>query len=259
MKGVQGSSNIIIVGNKFHNFTNIEGAMTVSEFADLVDTGFNSTVVPTKIIFGQGVSDSWVVYIKSKLNLLDYKIEVVGDKSILTRTSGRLSHKVKRHNILISDPLISGSQKYVMNLCIDDECELMADHTTGSHIQGMILIEAARQAFLAVSESYMMPSKNKYYFVIDKFNISFKKFAFPVPTEISFEVSNLKSSGEDKLSVCADINFIQNDNVICSVDVSYTALLDSRLSKKEREMAVKSLEYTLGLDDESEELFAKSV
>lgn len=144
MKDSRSSSEIIVVGNKFHNFTNIQGAMTVSEFSGLVEEGFNGKVAPTKIIFGQGVSDSWVVHLKSKLDLLDIKIEVAGDKSILARTSGRLSHKVKRHNILISDPLISGSQKYVMNLCIDDECELMADHTTGSHIQGMILIEAAR-------------------------------------------------------------------------------------------------------------------
>ncbi|MFT5593772.1 MAG: hypothetical protein ACI8SR_002158 [Oceanicoccus sp.] len=252
MKDLRSSSEIIIVGNKFHNFTNIQGAMTVSEFSGLVEEEFNGTVAPNKIIFGQGVSESWVVHIKSKLDLLDIKIEVAGDKSILTRTSGKLSHKVKRHNILISDPLISGSQKYVMNLCIDDECELMADHTTGSHIQGMILIEAARQAFLAVSESYMMPSKNKYYFVINK-------FAFPVPTKIGFEIYNFKSSGEEKLSVCADINFIQNDSVVCSVDVSYTALLDSRLSTKEREMSAKSLEYTLGLASESEDLFSKVV
>lgn len=105
----------------------------------------------------------------------------------------------------------------------------------------------------------MMPSKNKYYFVINQFNTNFKEFAFPVPTEISFEISNFKSSGEDKLSACADINFIQNDNVVCSVDVSYTAILDSRLSKKEREMAVKSLGYTLGLANVPEELFNKVV
>ncbi|ETS33145.1 A-factor biosynthesis repeat protein [Photorhabdus khanii NC19] len=56
---------------------------------------------------------------------------------------------------------------FSLPLLIDERCELMADHQTGQHIQGMILIEACRQTFIAVTEEFYMSDKvGQSYYVI---------------------------------------------------------------------------------------------
>ncbi|MFC6521849.1 AfsA-related hotdog domain-containing protein [Undibacterium arcticum] len=139
--------------------------------------------------------------------------------------------------MLITDPQHVGPKDYRMLLSVDDDCEIMSDHVSGHHLQGMVLIEAARQAFLAVTERFLLPDTGKYYFAINKFDVTYLKFVFPLPTEIHFELLEADDSRSERLSASAKIAFYQAGERVCEVDVSYMAIVETILSAKEKKLA----------------------
>lgn len=233
----QANNVLMIVGDKFATFGTIEGVVTVSQLAKRLEGRDQSVDIPHRVIVGQGVSESWILYLKARAQTNDIAIRFIGEEDVVGRTGRSFAHKHNRSNILITDPLPVDDQVYRMKMCIDDDCEVMSDHTTGYHIQGMLLIEAARQAFLAVTEWYLLPSNKSYYFVINNFDVAYKKFAFPVSTVIDFKILTSDVSRNDRVSVTAIINFAQGGESVCEVNVGYTAILSEKLQKREESMA----------------------
>jgi len=242
---LQEHKTLIVVGDKFNCFGSIPGAITASKLARIMEGYDTQTPMPKVVVFGQGLSESWIEFFKStnaenKLNII-----FVEDKTSPIRAGRSQAHKVNRKNVLISSPLEMDENKYSMQLRLDDDCEIMADHTTGHHIQGMVLIEAARQSFLAVTEKFYLSKDKSYYFVINNMDVSYKKFAFPIETKINFDIKSKKSIKDERFSATADVDFIQNGESICTVSVKYTAILNENLSEKERGMAEESLKSLL--------------
>jgi len=239
------NKTVVVVGDKFSEFASLEGVTTVSKLAHLLDGTGDKHGLPEQIVLGQGISESWLMYLKKRAKACELPALFVGEHLVSDRTGRRHSHKWQRRNVLITDPQNVADGRYHMFLSIDDECEIMSDHVTGHHIQGMVLVEAARQAFLAVTETFHLQDNEKYYFVINTFNISYHKFAFPVPLEIRLDLTDTDRSRPDRLGAKAHIRFYQCDQCVCDVEVGYTAILESRLSPKERTMAQAALGHAL--------------
>jgi hypothetical protein len=121
----------------------------------------------------------------------------------------------------------------------------MSDHTTGCHLQGMLLIEAARQSFLAVTEWFLLDANQKYYFVINRLDVTYHRFAFPVGTEIDIALRNVDSSRGDRVAAEATIRFLQHGECVAEVQVAYTAILEDRLLQREAQMAQGALLQSL--------------
>ena len=146
---------LLIVSDKFHNFAERKDVITKSELYHLLQTG--DVVLPStrkiRLIPGQGFSqdsiDSILSLEKSAKNagLFDFTLW----HQLPQRASKQLTHKHKPENILISDPIRVNENTFDMSILIDEECEMMHDHQTGLHVQGMLLLEASRQGFLATN------------------------------------------------------------------------------------------------------------
>lgn len=242
---MQKNTVAVVVGDKFAEFGTLEGVITVSKLANLLDGLTPTQDLPRQIMFGQGVSESWRTYLKNRAEARGFSVSFIGDRQIDERTGRRFCHKWDRHNVLITDPKRVRFNHYTMLLSIDDACEIMSDHVSGHHIQGMVLTEAARQAFLAVTECFFLPKDEKYYFAINRFVISYHKFAFPLPTDIHFELNEVDKSRADRFAAKATIRFYQCGECVCDVDVEYTAVIESRLLNKEKKMALSALSKTL--------------
>src|SRR6056297_3072091 len=123
----------------------------------------------TDLMRGQGLSDQDVADLVSRIEARDptgRRWSVGGLRTAPLRADSKLSHKRETCNTLISRPERLDEDHYTLDICIDQDCELMGDHQSGQHVQGMILVEAARQAFLAVTETYFPnPVAEKTYFV----------------------------------------------------------------------------------------------
>lgn len=236
---------ILVVGDKFAQFSQLDGAINVSKLAALFDGDAADRELPRRVVIGQGVSEGWLSYLKGRVQAGGLPVEFVGEHAIAERATLGFSHKKQRRNVLITVPKQASEHVYQMLLSVDDECEIMADHTTGHHIQGMVLTEASRQAFLAVTERFLLPTDESYYFVINKFNVNYHKFAFPVSIRIDFEVLSTDCSRSDRLGAKVAIRFYQNDELVCDADVEYTAILESRLADREKKTATSTLESVL--------------
>lgn len=237
--------SIILVGDKFDHFGAQEGAITVSQLAKLLDRPCADKALPRSVVLGQGVSEAWLTYLKARTQAQGLDTEFVGERSINERTGRQFAHKHQRKNILVTDPVQSGINHFECHLTVDDDCEIMSDHTTGHHMQGMLLVEAARQTFLAVTEWYLLDSDDPYYFVINRMDVRYLQFAFPVATTVCFDISELDRSRADRVSVKAVVKFLQLGQCVSEVLVDYTAIQHTKLEKREAQMAQDVLQRAL--------------
>lgn len=89
------------------------------------------------------------------------------NQTYLSRETTRNTHKNKAENVLISEVSQIDVASYQCHLLIDDGCAEMADHVTGQHVQGMVLLEACRQMVNSVSERFLIKKtvRNRLFYI----------------------------------------------------------------------------------------------
>lgn len=234
------SKTLIVVSDKFSNFTMGKQAVTESQLHAML--ALPEQILPgrTCLVPGQGLSET-------KLAALIAMIEAEDphgkrwDASLLRelpdRAGSMLSHKHLPANTLISRPERMGEASYRLDMRIDQNCELMGDHQTGQHVQGMILVEAARQSFLAVSEAfYPHPVSEKTYFVIQALTTDFVGFIFPLAAHIDYRVLAFDEN-ERRQKFKVEMDFVQGGEIRTSVSFSFTVYPHDVISEKEASLA----------------------
>lgn len=161
---------------------------------------------------------------------------VLRPRDSLPRAVRRLAHKARTENICVSYPRRLSETEFELDLQFSAQNEFFLDHMTGFHIQGMALTEAARQAFLAVTEEFFLQeSKDQSYFVIRRQNVSFDSFVFPFGTTIRYRiVDHQVKSGRQSFEVVMEL--VQADVVCSRVDVAFTTFSAAHISAREEEL-----------------------
>lgn len=105
----------------------------------------------------------------------------------------------------------------------------------------MILVEASRQAFIAVTEEFYMADKaGSSYYVINNMNIDFSSFMFPLPATIHYEVTE-KDINDRRSRFNATISILQNKKLCSSMSVRFTVYPSEVISLKESDLAGNAL------------------
>ena len=231
---------IVVVGDQFHQFANGKNAITQSQFlalSSLPDCYFRSKM---RLTLGQGVRHDEVSKI-IETNGLAQKVDFTDLHRIGLRAPGTHSHKRQIHNTVIAKPERIGEDLYSCALLIDERCELMGDHQTGQHIQGMILIEAFRQSFLAVSEEfYPLEGTNKTYFVINSMETSFSNFVFPLPAEVRINVIECDAKPY-RVRLRMEMTVVQCGVPCADCKALFTVYPESVIAEKEKQLADEAL------------------
>jgi len=241
------SKTLLVVSDKFHHFAIKNDVITKSELCSLLCT--DNLIFPesTKVhlILGQGFSDKALKHIINLLSTskhskyFDFKMLDFVPK----RASKQLTHKHKAENILISQPQRQSESIFKMEMLIDEECEMMGDHQTGLHIQGMILVEAARQASMAVIEHFLVKNTDeKLYFVFNNLNVNYNRFAFPLPTTLKVTITKRDESKEKRRHYIMSVDVIQCGNISASLSLDGTMMPDKRVLNMENRFANQSLD-----------------
>jgi A-factor biosynthesis hotdog domain len=157
--------------------------------------------------------------------------------SDLNEAPSTLTHKKRSENTLISTPRKHGTAFYQSDLLIAADNELILDHVTGQHVQGMVLVEACRQMFIAVSELTHMDAVDhrKDYVIFNSMNVEFKAFTYPLPAHIWYKDLSLNSNKADRVRITAELTVIQNDTDTMQVIVDYTLFEKAVMRGKEIE------------------------
>jgi hypothetical protein len=239
-------TQLYVVGDKFKNFSENPKVISISALEILVNS-INEKIETSEqylIYVGQGISTE-------RLKILDAKIAQANIENIIQlktpeyyeKADSNLTHKHKIENIMISDPMRQDADHYISVLMLDDNCAEMSDHVTGQHIQGMVLVEAARQMTLAVTEKYFLDenSRRKIDFVTNHLETNFHNFVFPLDVKIDYEIKKIRGlAGNQRFDVIA--KFIQNKKICVEVGYGFSVYANGFVKEKEQEQVLLNLD-----------------
>lgn len=216
-----------IVGNLFKDFSDETSNLTLDDFF-LNKEHYSDE----RMILGQGLSRFEVNKIKeiSKIN----NIKLFNDP---ISAECHITHKHKVENSIISIPVKINNHEYESCLCIDDNSELLLDHQTGLHIQGMALIEACRQMFIAVAMDYFSDNyfDDHRYGSINSMDIKFENFLFPLPAKIIYKRLNvIKNEEKDSVGFKAIIIIQQAEKIAMTMVVEHTYYRKDKINSIEK-------------------------
>lgn len=238
---------LLVVSDKFHHFAMKNDVITKSDLCSILCA--ENLIFPelTKInlMFGQGFSEEALEHIKKLLSTSEHakNFDLKALDNVPKRASKQLTHKHKEENILISHPKRQSACTFKMDMLIDENCEMMADHQTGLHIQGMILVEAARQASMAVIEHFLVQNTDeKLYFLFNNLNVNYNRFAFPLPTTLIVTIKKRDETKEKRRHYIMGVDVIQCDNISASLLLDGTMMPDKRVLNMENRFANQSLD-----------------
>ena len=203
-------------------------------------------------IFSQGISNAKIKKIKNLI--ADNNIHDIFVKEYsLTKEQHEYVHKKLSENVMISKPLSIGSKFFVSSLMIDDACAEMSDHLTGQHVQGMVLLESARQMILSIGENFFLSDEERFksYFVLNSIEAQFKQFIFPIGVDLHCTINGYKKLGRGKFTAKCVIEFMQNNISCLQITIQFMADEKIKLEKKEEKLAAFSIQLAVSKEEEN--------
>ncbi|MGJ3263219.1 MAG: AfsA-related hotdog domain-containing protein [Salinarimonas sp.] len=231
---------LVVVADKFMAFTRGKHAVVASQLRAMLDLPEEILPGHVRLLRGQGLADEDVGALLALIAARDpggRRWNADGLRAAPPRAEAKLSHKLQTCNTLISRPQQIEAELYDLAVCIDEDCELMSDHQTGQHVQGMILLEAARQAFLAVTETFFpFAGAEKTFFVINSMTTEFVGFVFPLPARIAYRIVE-RDINERRQKFKVEIDFVQGGELRTRVGFAFTVYPHEVISEREDELA----------------------
>ncbi len=244
-------NKICIVGNKLQAFSNNKNVFTVGEFLLLVNLELKIANGQNcyQVHVGQGLSDSCLnkVFASIKQHGLSQRFAFSGITEQTKRASCELTHKQDAKNIMISEPEKITDATFSCYLMLDENCAEMSDHLTGQHIQGMVLVESARQLINALTEKYFLSDK-KYgeaSYVLNTIDTKFLQYVFPLEVKFICEIEKIRRIPSGDFTAQTKINVYQNGELTMEVGLGFSVMSHQFMSEKESLMATNSLRKTL--------------
>jgi len=201
---------VIVVGDQFSAFANEETVITRSHLNYFLSKEPQEGI---EIVVGQGLSHADL----EKLRELAF-VSTPGQVAPL-----KLTHKHHADNVMISNPVDVGNFTYNMDLLLNDAQDRLLDHVTGTHVSGMVLIEAARQASIACVEvAYRLQEESiPQGFLWNSINGTFTRFTFPVPSRIVLRLAELQSEDPSCRPLASNVQFFQGGKEVCTMELGF--------------------------------------
>lgn len=232
----------LLVGDRFAGFAIHDEVFSISQFVEQLPllAAVQGQDEPIVVQPGQGVTTAEWRAVRdqvARLGLEDrVELQFSGAPSVSPKEE---VHKHRSQNALIADLRRESDGYFLADLRLHNDNELLLDHQTGQHVQGMVAVEAARQMFLAVSERFYAsryPDRS-YYYVIDSMNTAFENFLFPLDATIEFVTVRAETADPERLSFTAEISVHQAGRRAALTTVSYTAFEPGLIESKETKRA----------------------
>ena len=197
------NDTILVVGEKFAALADGSTVATVDQLAAWP----GDRLAPARrIVVGQGVGPEGLALVRQAVARCPRGQAPVLEEHVSRRADRALVHKRWPHNVVITQPAACGPDAFSAQLVIDDRCAELADHTTGLHVQGMVLIEAARQMFIAVSPQVCARAGcdgGGAQHLLRELQANFSRFVYPLPTAMRLTIGATRYFARPALLVSA--------------------------------------------------------
>lgn len=235
-----------VVGDRFTGFSreNPEEVVTLSRLERML--GDDTLQGNVTILIGQGLPDEGIRRLRERSRHTPHGTHVTLEPGpgALERASSRLTHKQLERNIMITVPeTVVEGERYVSSLLLDDRCAEMSDHVTGQHLQGMLLLEAARQMAVAVTERFFLkdPGGRSHSFVLNQLEATYHSFGFPLGMGVEYHLLNHKVGKRGSLSFEAKACFVQGGELLTEVRMRGAVYDAALIGRREAEKARQAI------------------
>lgn len=241
----------LVIAEEFNHFVKKPGVLAYGTLLEQLRSNRVETLRGKTLVAAQGLSEMQIDHafcLGISLGL-SQEFACWNEWSKHARAGYALSHKHRDENVLISVPRRVDDSNFEADVLIDSRSELMLDHLTGLHVQGMVLTEACRQMFIATTEAHCMgaDAPAKRYFVINEMNMRFLQFAFPLPATIRYQLQDVQRPRADRMSVVAEMEVWQNGRAVAAMGVKFGVFDDAYLGPREHQLAEQALAHSLDL------------
>jgi hypothetical protein len=234
---------IVLVGDRFQPFRTAGLGMTAADFAAAVAEGeYDGCDTPVCVHVGQGVDEG---ALECAAAAIDHRN--LGDRLLLRRAdlptpiASHAVHKQDPRNVLVADLEQTGPNAFEAAMRIHNDNELATDHQSSLHIQGMILVEAARQMFLAVCEvAYLRHwSGHEFAFLLTAIDTKFKRPVYPMPVHMSLVAHRVETSNINRIQFDVETRFLQAGQEAAAIAVR-CAVRPAELSQRGEVFAARA-------------------
>ncbi|MEU4492702.1 AfsA-related hotdog domain-containing protein [Streptomyces sp. NPDC023998] len=239
------STHVMVVADRFTGFVHSDDVRTISGLTAEINKGvFDDGDGEVLLHEGQGVGSFERTYVQQAIDRrkLTDRIRFTGPE---VAPEGRdVVHKHSENNVLLAGLRQLDEARYTADIRVHGDNELLLDHQTGEHVQGMVIVEAVRQLFLGVFERGYRNRwpLSDFYIVWNSVNLTFGNFLFPLPAEIRCTVRELSVDKPDRqLDFELDFELYQSGKLAASGQVGFSGFPRKKIAVLERRKAQKAL------------------
>jgi hypothetical protein len=230
----QGAS-VLVVGDEYSQFARNAGVLTITELRKLLHGC--QRLPAARVWLGQGLD----LETRKWLATAGGMTIVAGD--VYPVASTEQTHKRRPEHVLITEVQSLGERRYQCGLAIGEGRDRLGDHVTGQHLAAMLLMEAARQAVIAVLESeYLLVRTGDWGIVLERFDSRYVGYAFPIPTLMLIRVEPRVERSDRQVSATTVVDFLQAGKATCQMQLDVTLRENAALEKIEARRARQVLD-----------------
>ncbi|MGX1365052.1 hypothetical protein RKD19_000411 [Streptomyces canus] len=224
---------VFVVGDNLASRSDSVDLVPLSRLGALLDAELASGTPPV-IVPGQGIEEYEMEILRSALRRRGLPKELLADVSLPPPLKHWEVHKRNPDNVLIAGLQRISENRFEAALRISDRQEMILDHTTGSHITGMVITEVVRQISLAVGERFLLtPSRTPRRFILNSLQTFFHRFLLPLPTRLEYTVEKVTHKGPDRLRFTGRCDVVQADVLAASGSMDMVVMEESRAEEIE--------------------------
>lgn len=235
-KIIRNNNYCYIVGDIYNNFSWHKSVFPFSKIKNSINDSLSLFNDDSKIIFAQGIDVCMAEELKNALiKKFGYKEnQIIIPKYFYLLEDKGLVHKKYRENVVITKPDSFHEKQYENYLYISGMPDIMRDHLTGMHTQGLLLYEAARQTITAIIERYL--AKNIFDAQVrilqSDSRCAFTQFVFPFEIRIK-SVYEITKQTKMELKGKFTSTFYQFSNEVCNFEIDFSISPEAVANKVE--------------------------
>lgn len=235
--------HVVVVADRFAPFADGERVLTISDL--LMRVSRKPSADPHR---------TWMVHVGQGIESRDWQLlESACQDNVTARMAAReapfgaqvspaVVHKLRPENVLLANVRHLTTGYCAADLRIHCDNELVIDHRTGEHVQGMVIVEAMRQICIAQFETdYRRDLPDfEYAGVWKRINLSFQDFLFALPATVAADVTFSDLSRPTNLKFRVRTSICQNGNEVASAEIEYSMIKQERFANLEHAKATRA-------------------
>lgn len=232
--------HVVVVADRFAHFADGEHVVTLSDLPVLVAADGCAWVVHV----GQGIERvDWRTLESVCLHAEAAPVRIAEPEALVgSWVAPQTVHKLRPENVLLANVRNPAVGRCAADLRIHRENELIIDHHTGEHVQGMVIVEAMRQICFAQFETGYRPQLPPYAYagVWKRIDLCFQEFLFALPGTVVSEIATADLSRERNLRFQTRTAVWQNGREVASAEIEYAMVDQARFETLERKKAAQA-------------------